>query len=143
MHWTLQLLIGLSLLCLAGNAVQAVMVRSVRSSGLLVCLAWAVQEAYWFITGGDSFALFLICDAILVWWFVRHSSGEAERIAGALILPTTCLAVFQKLYGHTETTWWVNYWIVAAQMALCLPRPKFQRSLHSYSHGRLRPNLEA
>src|SRR5688572_24496682 len=110
MHWTLQSLLAISAVCLIGNAVQSAMTGSVRMSGVLICSAWAVQQAFWALTGSDSLTLFLLCDAVLLAWFYRHSRGVLEQAAGWLILPTMGSALFQHFNGgHTLFSWWLNY----------------------------------
>jgi hypothetical protein len=139
-HWTLALLFGLCGLCAALNAVQFAMTRTVRTAGLLVCAAWAVQQGHWWATGGDSLALFLTCDALLIAWFLsrRRAFDLRERLVAAAVPLTTALAAFASINdGHTAASWWANYSLVAGQMLLGLPTPRKQPIGGAVSHGTL------
>lgn len=145
MHWTLQILI---LLCVAAaifNAVEWIVARQLRVVGVLVCAAWSVQEVYWWVTGGDSFALFVASDASIVGWFLwkrfmrQREFDLTERLIALSIPFTTALAAFQWLNGgHTTASWWINWGLVAGQMLLGLPLLKGQKVGGSLSHGKLR-----
>jgi hypothetical protein len=133
MHWTLLTMIGLCALCLLGNVARFLLVGGVRLSGAFVCGAWIVQQSYWLATGGDSVALFLVCDAAIVWALFRSGWSFTDLVIG-MLLPVTwvCWNV-----GSAQT-WWLNWAVVALQMVLGLPWPAPQRINHSISHGRLR-----
>lgn len=139
-------MIGLCLACALLNAVQLVMVRSVRTIGILICTAWVIQQSYWLATGGNSLALFIACDAAIIAWSLsrRRAFDIRERIIVASILPTTAIGIGEYWAGGLSAGWWwLNVCIVAGQMILGLPWPRLQRSLGSFSHGRLRPTTEA
>jgi len=127
MHWTLAVLIALCGLCALLNLFQFAFTRTVRGAGLLICGAWAVQQSYWWTTGGDSFALIAACDAGIIGWFVwRLYRGRTfdlgERMIAATIPLTTALVAFAWLNGGATTeSWWANWWIVAGQMTAGLP----------------------
>lgn len=142
LHWTLVLLIFLCGLCAGLNAVQLALTRTVRVVGLLICLAWAVQQGYWWATGGDSFALFVICDAAIIAWFLaerflRHRDFDTrERIIAATIPLTTALGAYAWLRtGHTYSSWYINWLLVVGQMMLGLPTPRRQRIGGAVTHG--------
>lgn len=124
MHWTLLTLLGLCGLGMMLNLALFAFVRSVRIAGLLICGAWMLQQAYWWLTGSDSFALFLACDIGIIAWFVtrRRAFDASERLIAASIPITTALAFYEYLNGgHTIFSWWVNWYLVAAQMIAGLP----------------------
>lgn len=146
MHWTLQTLIGLCLACALLNAVQLVMVRSVRTIGVLICFAWVIQQSYWLKYHSDSLALFILCDVAIIGWFLsrRRAFDLRERIIAAIVPVTTAIGGGGHLAGGlSENWWWFNWSLVAVQMVLGLPWPQLQRSLGSFSHGRLRSITEA
>lgn len=124
MHWTLVTLCLLTLLCAVANAAQWTLTRTVRSSGILICSGWAVQQGCWWATGQDSFVLFVACDAAIIAWFLtrRRPFDIPERLIAASIPLTTGLGVYAWLHGgHTTESWWVNWWLVAGQMLFGLP----------------------
>ena len=141
MHWTLALLIFLCGLCAGLNIVQLVTTRSIRTVGVLVCLAWAVQQGYWWRTGGDSIALFAVCDAAIIAWFLsrRRAFDMGERLIAATIPLTTALGAYAWLRGgHTPASWWAGFCLVAGQMVLGMPTPRRQKIGGSVSHGSMR-----
>lgn len=141
MHWTLVLLIFLCGLCAGLNAVQIATTRSIRTVGVLICLAWAVQQGYWLRTGGDSIILFALCDVAIIAWFLSRSRAFdlRERLIAAMIPLTTAFGAYAWLRGgHTPTSWWANLSLVAGQMVLGLPTPKRQKASGSVSHGSMR-----
>lgn len=138
MHWTLLTLISLSAFCIFANAVQCVMVGSVRTSGLLVCGAWTLQQLHWTETGTDSITLFLACDAALVTYLLNRRTDWRERIILYTIPLTTALTTYAHFYEVTVMGWWINWYIVVAQMVLGLPTPAFQPASGTVSHGMLR-----
>jgi hypothetical protein len=145
MHWTLLVLITLSAACLIGNAVQLVIAGSVRLIGLLICGGWVVQQLYWARTGTDSILLFIVCDCIIIAWYLeehwlrRRTFDTRERLIALTIPPTTALVIYAQVRGApTTTSWWINWWLVAAQMVLGMPTPARQPASGSVSHGTLR-----
>src|SRR6478752_7399322 len=116
MHWTLQTLL---LLCVASaifNAVEWIVTRSVRACGILICIGWGVQQSYWWLTGADSFVLFVFCDAVIIAWFLwpPRAFDLAERLVAVSIPFTTALGAFKWLNdGHTVLSWWTNWPLVA------------------------------
>lgn len=128
MHWTLATLLVLCSLCSVLNIEQWVTTRSIRTAGVLICAGWAVQQAYWAKTGGDSFTLFVICDAAIIGWFLwakfsRHRVFDlGEKLIAATIPLTTALGAFAEINdGHTSVSWWLNRGLVAGQMLVGLP----------------------
>jgi len=124
MHWTLLVLVVLCGLSLALNAVRLCLLGSVRSAGLLICLGWGIQQTWWQATGGDSFALFVVCDAAIIVWFLtrKRRFDIAEKLIAASIPLTTGLGVYAWLHGgHTTESWWAGWWLVAGQMLFGLP----------------------
>jgi hypothetical protein len=124
MHWTLVTLLVLCGLCAASNVVQFMASRTVQFAGILICAAWAIQQSYWWATGEDSLALFIVCDAAVIAWFLtrRRRFGMTERLIAAAIPLTTALGVFAEINdGHTKASWWANYYLVAGQMLVGLP----------------------
>lgn len=141
MHWTLAVLCLLCWACTALNIEQWATTRTVRTAGILVCLGWVVQQLHWAITGADSFALFVACDAAIIAWFLsrRRAFDMAEKLIAASIPATTALGAYAWLHdGHTTASWWANWSLVAAQMTLGLPRMVLQPILPLVSHGKLR-----
>lgn len=145
MHWTLALLIFLCGLCAGLNVVQFATTRTVRTVGLLICAAWAVQQAYWRRHGQDSIELFVACDALIIAWFLverwlrRRQFDMRERIIAAAIPFTTALGAYAWLRGgHTVESWWANWTLVAGQMMLGLPTPRLQMIGGSVTHGSIR-----
>lgn len=152
MHWTLVALLGLCTACLATNAAQLASRRTLGVAGMLVCAGWAVQQGYWWATGGDSFALFLACDAAIIGWLLAlwwrgHAFGVGDRLIAATIPLTTALGAFAWLNGgHTTESWWTNWTLVAAQMTLGLPPAEwalrhvaaFNRSFDPWKHFNFR-----
>lgn len=136
-HWTLIVLLQLCAGCLILNAVQWQLTRTVRMSGVLVCICWAVQQAWWLQTGDANPALMLACDALLIAYFIsRYPSNDwTDWLIFALIPATMALYLPASLYGQTVEGWWLNWALVALQMMLGLPRPASQHSLSFYSHG--------
>lgn len=124
MHWTLATLLVLCGLCSVLNIEQWATTRSIRTAGVLICVGWLVQQAYWAMTDSDSLALFIVCDGVIIAWFLtrRRRFDIAERLIAATIPLTTALGVYETLAGgHTATSWWVNWWLVAGQMLVGLP----------------------
>jgi len=127
MHWSLAMLLALCGACLLLNLAQLAMHRTVRTAGLLICLAWGVQQAWWMAREADSLALFIACDGVIIAWFLwRHwldqMFGLGERLIAATIPLTTALGAFAWLNdGHTWLSWWANWWLVAGQMIVGLP----------------------
>lgn len=138
MHWTLQAMLWLCAACALLNVAQYHFTRTIRPIGLLICGLWLVQEAWWWATRADSLVLFVICDALLVLWFLipRRPFTLTERLIALTVPFTTGLGVFEWLnLGHTPLSWWLNWWIVAAQMMLGLPRPGRQWIAGTVTHG--------
>jgi hypothetical protein len=124
MHWTILVLCLLTFLCAAGNAAHWILTRTVRTIGILICSAWAVQQGYWWAAGEDSIVLFVVCDAAVIAWFLtrKRRFDIAEKLIAATIPLTTALGVYAWLRGgHTATSWWANWWLVAGQMTVSLP----------------------
>lgn len=141
MHWTLATLCVLTILCAVANAAQWALTRTVRSSGILICSGWAVQQGYWWATGGDSIVLFAVCDAVIIAWFLsRHRAFDmGERLIAATIPLTTALGAYAWLRGgHTPASWWAGFYLVAGQMVLGMPTPRRQKIGGSVSHGSMR-----
>lgn len=145
MHWTLQTLLWLCGACALLNAVQYALVGSVRTIGILICAAWGIQQLYWWEHHSDSLTLFIACDAAIIGWFLYlpRAFDLRERIIAASIPITTAIGISGRLAGGlTESWWWLNISIVAAQMIIGLPWPKFQRLGGVVSHGPMRPKPE-
>ena len=152
MHWTLASLCLLTFLCAVANAAQGAMTGTVRASGIFVCLGWAVQQGYWYRTGGDSIVLFAVCDAAIIAWFLtrKRRFDTAEKLIAATIPLTTALGTYAWLHGgHTALSWWANYYIVAGQMVAgqpCVPemarRAITTRYFNPWDHFDLRARHE-
>lgn len=138
MHWTLQAMIGLCLICAAGNFARFAMVRSVRITGALVCGGWLLQQAWWARFESDSLAIMLACD-VLILRYIANMDRSKTGLAIACLMPV-CWACY--LSPGTGLWWWINWSAVAAQMALAMPWPSRQRASLSYSHGSLKPSRE-
>ena len=114
-------------LCAVMNAAQYAVTRTVRTAGILICLAWAVQEAWWWQAGHDSLALFVVCDGAIIAWFLtrRRRFDTGERLIAATIPLTTALGVYAEAHGgHTTESWWINFYLVAGQMLVGMPFAK-------------------
>lgn len=138
MHWTLLTLYALCAACIAGNTWQAWRVGSVRTIGLIVCGAWAAQQAWWWRGSGDSWWLFLAGDAAILWAVWRGGREWSARAIAALLPIGWACTGLQAINGPAAGAWWTGWAAVAAQMALGLPWPKLQRIGHNISHGSLR-----
>lgn len=134
MHWTLQVLIAVSALCLVGNAVRAKVTGSVYTPGLAICGAWSVQQVWWWLAGGDNATLFLLCDTAIIALIFRSLPRPTEWLILALFpVEWACQA-----YGGGATAWWINWSAVLAQMVLGLPWPAFAPAKGLVTHGPLR-----
>jgi len=157
MHWTLATLCLLTILCAVANAAQWALTSTVRSSGILICSGWAVQQSYWWAAGGDSFVLFVVCDAVIIAWFLferfvrKRTFDIPERLIAATVPLTTGLGVYAWLHGgHTTESWWANWSIVAGQMLFGLPYVsdltiavrRFNRQFNPWDHFDLRARHE-
>ncbi len=124
MHWTLLTLLALCGACALFNVISYLRAGSVQLAGILICLAWFIQQSFWWATGHDSFLLFIACDLAIIVWFVRQRRqfNAPERLIAATIPLTTALGFYAWLNdGHTVESWWANYWIVVGQMLFGLP----------------------
>ena len=144
MHWTIALLFVLCGLTAALNIEQWAVTRTVRPAGILICTGWLVQETYWAYYKHDSFELFVICDALIIAWFlVGKFAGrtfDRREVWIAVTVPaTTALGAYAELNdGHTSVSWWTNWTLVACQVVWGMPTPRRQSIGGEVSHGRLR-----
>lgn len=145
MHWTLQALIGLCIICAALNVAQKAMVGSVRLIGILICASWMIQQSWWAFTGSDNLVIILACDAVIAGWLWSRWGclDRAERIIAAILPVTVACYLWQFAFGESAMRWWLNWSLVASQMVIGLPSLNMGRGLHNYSHGPLRPISEA
>lgn len=141
MHWTTFLLATLCAACVFLNAAQFKITRSVRTPGIILCASWLIQQAYHYSHDyQDSLILFAACDIALLAYFRKFGrSGWRDEIIEALVIPTFACGVLAKLEGGmTVNIWWLNWSMVAVQMALGLPWGALQMGRERYSHGSIK-----
>lgn len=135
LHWTLQLTILACCICAVGNAWAWKFSGRVRISGLLVCSFWALQQFHWWMTGGDSLALFIASDGMLLWYLLHRRGDWRDQMIATLVPVTAALYVTAYFDGQTATLWWLNWTAVFAQMMLGMPDYKFPSPLSEMRHG--------
>lgn len=138
MHWTLQVMFALCAACFILNMVQYAMVGSVRFSGLIICYMWAMQQMIWEVHK-DVPVFTLGCDLIVGYILWASRLTLTDKIILTVLPLTSLCTIFEWWHGgHTTMSWWINRSLVAGQMFLGLPCPKWQRGRFSFSHGPLR-----